>query len=73
MRYPEQPDDIIADRRDGETFDSRLQPQLQPRALVHRAQQITVLLLDLHIDPGAQQTGGARELLGQIRLPLLRW
>ena len=49
----EQPDDVVADRRNRETFDSRLQPQLQSRALVHRAQQIAVLLLELHIDPGA--------------------
>src|SRR5690242_13659192 len=48
-----QPDDVVADCRNREAFDGRLQSQLQSRALIHRTQQIAVLLLDLHIDSGA--------------------
>src|SRR5690242_16094039 len=39
-----QVDDIIADGGDRQSFDCRLQPQLQSCPLIHRTQQIAVLL-----------------------------
>src|SRR6185437_9751394 len=60
----EQAHHVVANGGHRQSFDGRLQPQLQPRALVHRAQQVAVLPLKLHVNPRAQQIGGARELLG---------
>lgn len=67
----EKADHIIGDRGDGQTFDGLLKPQLQFGAIVHRGQQFAVLTLDLHVDPGSQQRGGTRQLVGQSGLPLL--
>ena len=66
----EQPDHVIAHRADRQALDRGLQPQRQPRALVHRFEQVAVLPLQLDVHLGAQQIGGARQLLRQRRLPL---
>ena len=67
----EQPNDIIGDGRDRETLHRGLQPELQPRARVHRFQEFLVLLLQFDVDAGAQQIGGARQLQRKTRLPIL--
>ncbi len=69
----EQADDVIADGGDRQAFDRGLQPQLQSRALVHRLEQIAVLPLQLDVDAGAQQIGGARELFRQMSPAAPRW
>ena len=67
----EQPNNIIGDGRDRETLHRGLQPELQPRARVHRFQEFLVLLLQFDVDAGAQQIGGARQLQRKTRLPFL--
>ena len=67
----EQADHVIAHRGDRQPFDRGLQAQLQPRALVHRLEQVAVLPLHLDVDPRAQQIGGARQFFRQVGLPLL--
>ena len=66
----DQPDDVVADRRDREALDRLLQPELQLGAPVHRLQHVAVLLLQLHVDARSEQIRGARELPRQRLLPL---
>src|SRR5665647_2500180 len=67
----EQPDHIITDGGDRQSFDGRLQAQLQPRAVVHGLEQVAVLPFHFDVHPRAQEIGGAGELCRQVGLPLL--
>jgi hypothetical protein len=70
-RISEQADDVIADRRHRQALDRRLQAHLQLRAPVHGLQQVAVLLLQLDVDPRAQQVCAARELGREVGLARL--
>ena len=67
----DQPDHVIGHCGDRQTLDRLLQAKLQPGAVVHRGEQVAVLLLDLDVDPGAQQCRRPRQLARQIGLPFL--
>ena len=56
-RMADQGRDVISHRRDRQTLDRRLQPQLQPRAAVHRFQQRLVLPLRASGRPGWTAAG----------------
>ena len=55
----EQPNNIIGDGRDRETLHRGLQPELQPRARVHRFQEFLVLLLQFDVEVPPPPPGGS--------------
>ncbi|QTK79512.1 hypothetical protein AT6N2_C1827 [Agrobacterium tumefaciens] len=67
-KIADEPDDIIGDRGDGQTFHRLLQAKLHGGALVHGIEQHGVLPFQFHIDPASNQSRGAIELARQVGL-----